>query len=259
MAGGGVRVERTMLAVATTLIAILLTLLITRVATVALTATGLSRELARFQARSALTGTGFTTSESESVVTHPVRRRVILGLMLLGNAGLATIIASMMLSFTGSSGARVTLLRAGLLIAGLAVIVTVAKSEAVDARLSRVIALLLRRFGDLQLRDYARLLQLTRDYGVSELEVMPEDWLANRSLGDLKLADEGVLVLGINRSDGAYEGAPRGHSMVHPGDVLVIYGRVDALAELDRRGAGAAGDRAHRQAVAREQEAVREP
>jgi len=35
------------------------------------TATGLSRESARFQARSALTGGGFTTTESEAVVRHP--------------------------------------------------------------------------------------------------------------------------------------------------------------------------------------------
>jgi hypothetical protein len=54
---------------------LVLSLLITRVATVALTMTGLSQEAARFQARSAFTGTGFTTKEAEDVVNHPVRRR----------------------------------------------------------------------------------------------------------------------------------------------------------------------------------------
>ncbi|MEE3220394.1 MAG: potassium transporter TrkA, partial [Planctomycetota bacterium] len=54
-----------MVAVATLLITLTVTLLITRVATVALMVTGLSRESARFQARSALTGVGFTTYESE--------------------------------------------------------------------------------------------------------------------------------------------------------------------------------------------------
>ena len=55
-----------------------LSLFITRLATIALTYTGLSREAARFQARSAFTGTGFTTSEAERVVDHPVRRRIIM-------------------------------------------------------------------------------------------------------------------------------------------------------------------------------------
>ncbi len=55
-----------------------LSLLITRLATTALTLTGLSCEMARFQARSAFTGTGFTTSESEAIVNHPVRRRILI-------------------------------------------------------------------------------------------------------------------------------------------------------------------------------------
>jgi hypothetical protein len=43
-------------------------LLITRVATVIVTATGMSRQAARFQARAAFIGAGFTTSESAQVV-----------------------------------------------------------------------------------------------------------------------------------------------------------------------------------------------
>jgi Trk-type K+ transport system membrane component len=50
-----------MLAIGTVLAALLLSLLITRIATIALSVTGLSRETARFQARSAFTGVGFTT------------------------------------------------------------------------------------------------------------------------------------------------------------------------------------------------------
>ena len=67
-----------MIAVLTLVVVVLLSLVITRMATVALTLTGMSSEAARFQARSALTGAGFTTSESEAVVNHPVRRRIVL-------------------------------------------------------------------------------------------------------------------------------------------------------------------------------------
>jgi len=56
------------------LIVLALSLVLTRVATVALAMTGLSHEVAKFQARSAFTGTGFTTREAENVVDHPVRR-----------------------------------------------------------------------------------------------------------------------------------------------------------------------------------------
>lgn len=53
------------------LIVLTLSLVITRIATVALTMTGLSSEAAEFQARSAFTGTGFTTAEAEKIVNHP--------------------------------------------------------------------------------------------------------------------------------------------------------------------------------------------
>lgn len=78
---------------------IIVSLLITRVATIALTLTGLSREVARFQARSALTGSGFTTTESENMMIHPIRRRILMHLMLVGNAGIVTVIASTVVIF----------------------------------------------------------------------------------------------------------------------------------------------------------------
>lgn len=64
-----------------------LSLVVTRLATTALHLTGLSWEAANFQARSAFTGTGFTTAEAEKVTGHPVRRRIITWLMIARSAG----------------------------------------------------------------------------------------------------------------------------------------------------------------------------
>ena len=61
---------------------------------IAAVVTGLSREAAGFQARSAFTGVGFTTGESELIVRHPVRRRIVSMPMLLGGVGLVTAAAS---------------------------------------------------------------------------------------------------------------------------------------------------------------------
>ena len=57
-----------MAALISVLIAVTLSLLITRFAAEALVLTGLSRQAAYFQARSAFTGSGFTTQESEQFV-----------------------------------------------------------------------------------------------------------------------------------------------------------------------------------------------
>jgi hypothetical protein len=62
-------------------------MLINRFATIALSLTGMSREEARFQARAAMSGVGLTTSRAEDIVSHPVRRKIVLWLMILGSAG----------------------------------------------------------------------------------------------------------------------------------------------------------------------------
>ena len=61
----------------TLLVILTVSVFIVRVAAVALRLTGMPAEVARFQARSAFSGTGFTTSESEAIVNHPIRRRLI--------------------------------------------------------------------------------------------------------------------------------------------------------------------------------------
>ena len=92
-----------MLAIVSLLVIVTLSLLVTRTAAVALTYTGLSHEAARFQARSAFSGVGYTTSEAEDVVNHPVRRRIVMNLMLLGNAGFVTVASSLILTFVSNS------------------------------------------------------------------------------------------------------------------------------------------------------------
>lgn len=244
-----------MLAIATVLVALMLSLVITKIATIALSVTGLSRESARFQARSAFTGVGFTTSEAERVVNHPVRRRVVLTLMLLGNAGLVTILASLLISFSGADDTSQAWHRIALLFGGLLGIIFLATNQHVDRALSRAITAALHRYTDLQVRDYAELLQLAGGYGVVELEVEPDHWAAGRSLEDLGLSRERIAVLGIERPDGSFTGIPDGATVVHPGDVLVLCGHTRLLAAFGTRKAGTAGDADH-EAVAQRRAAV---
>ena len=248
-----------MLSIISLLVVIVISLLIVRVATIALTLTGLSYQLARFQARSAFTGAGFTTGESEKVVQHPVRRRIIMMLMLLGNAGIVTAVSSLILSFTGGSDPSVTgslWMRFTVLAVGLCGLWLVTHSRAVDAWLSRAITWALRRWTSLEVRDYAGLLHLSGGYAVVEMQVEPGDWLADRQLSELKLSDEGVLVLGIETANGDYFGAPRGETYLGPHDTVLLYGPRDILARLDERRAGRDGNWEHHVAV--EQQFVNE-
>ncbi len=246
-----------MIALITLFVVILASLIVTRIATKMLALTGLAPESARFQARSALTGVGFTTSEAESVVNHPVRRKVVMTLMLLGSAGVITAIATLMLSFVDAGG-RQTAIRAAVLLAGLTAIFLLARSALVDRLLSRAIEKALARWTDLDVRDYAALLHLAGDYTVTEVFTRPDGWLAERTLDELALRDEGVRVLGIVRCDGTYAGAPIGATRVRAGETLVVYGRKGDIAALTDRPAGPRGDAEHREAVERHRSAFDE-
>ncbi len=59
-----------MVALSSLIFVMFLSLIVVRIGAEALTLTGLSRQEAKFQARSAWTGTGFTTSEAESRRCH---------------------------------------------------------------------------------------------------------------------------------------------------------------------------------------------
>lgn len=246
-----------MISVISLLVVLTLSILITRIATVALVHTGMSREAARFQARSAFTGVGFTTSEAEQVVNHPVRRRIILLLMLLGNAGIVSAISSLMLTFVNVNTGMPIWARIGVLLVGIAVLWALATSSVVDRWLSLWISWALERWTDLDVRDYEALLQLQGEYEIVEMLVEPDDWWANKSLSELRLQDEGVLVLGIQRADGRYIGAPRGNTVIEPGDELLLYGRETVLHDLDCRKQGRRGDQAHARMVAIQRETMR--
>ena len=234
-----------MFAILSLLLVLAVSLLVTRIATIALTYTGMSRESARFQARSAFTGTGFTTSESENIVTHPVRRRIILLLMLFGNAGVAAVLTSLILTFVGEEQGSMLTLKIVLVISGVLALWAIASSRWVDRQLSKVIERMLSRYTRLEVRDYASLLHLAGEYKVSEMHVDPDSWLANQTLLNLKLRDEGLLILGVERVSGEFIGTPNGETRLEEGDNVIIYGRDSTIAELSQRHPGTKGDVEH--------------
>ncbi len=237
-----------MLSILSFLFILALSLLIIRIGTIALRMTGLAEETARFQAISAFSGAGFTTQEAEKVVSHPVRRRIIRLLILLGSLGVVTAIGTLIVSFTTAEGGQ-SIERLVVLIIGVVVLLVLATSSWVDRHLSRLIERALNRWTDLDLKDYAGLLRLHGEYTVGEIEVEPDSWLAHRTLQELHLPEEGVLVLGIVRRDGHYMGAPGARTRIEPGDQLIVYGHEARLKELSERHAGKEGDRAHAEAV----------
>lgn len=235
-----------MTAVLSLLLILILSVLMTRIATVILVHTGLSREMARFQARSAFTGAGFTTNESEKIVNHPLRRRVVSTLILLGNAGVVTAIASLLLTFLGGGGLMPQWAELMLLALGIAGVWFVATSKLLDRWLSSFISRVLAKHSPLNVVDVDSLLHLAEGYRISELTVPDhDDWLAERTVGETRLRDEGVNILAITREDGTFIGSPTTHTRIEVGDSVVCYGRAEVLVEIEERRRDRSGDREH--------------
>ena len=88
-------------------------------------------------------------------------------------------------------------------------------------------------------------------YSIDEIDVDDDDWVEGRPLHDLRLNREGVVVLGVRRTDGGYVGVPSGGTTIQAGDTVIVYGEAEQLDEVHDHKEGASGDEAHEQASAR--------
>lgn len=89
---------------------------------------------------------------------------------------------SLILSFGNAGEDESTrLLRLGWLVAGVAILWILARSDTVERAMSRIIEKALNRWTDLEIRDYTELLKLTGEYTVREIKLDSTDWLADNA------------------------------------------------------------------------------
>ncbi|PIN70048.1 potassium transporter TrkA [Candidatus Woesearchaeota archaeon CG11_big_fil_rev_8_21_14_0_20_43_8] len=242
-----------MLALVSFLIVILFSLIVVKVGSVALETTGLSRDIAAFQAQSAFSGVGFTTRESESLMTHPLRRKILRFLMLMGSAGLTSAIATLILTFMNVKGEHSLL---GLTISNLAatifaivfvlfVVLLISRTHHFDLFVRWVLKKPLHLMKSrMALYDYERILGLSKGMSIVQFEVPKRHWMANKNIGKLKLEKEGVMVLGIFRTVHGYEEYienPSDDFKISHLDKIVIYCKDTLAANLAKREKGAKG------------------
>lgn len=177
--------------------------------------------------------------------------------MLMGNIGMAGVIASVIATLSYNSEAN-WILRFSLLLMGILLMYILSRSEFLSRFLSKMIERALLKWTSLDIRDYVSLLHLGSGYVVLELKVNDGDWVEDKPLSESRLSSEGVLVLGIHRTGGKYIGSPIGTTTLQTGDSLTLYGPIDRLQELDLRKRGNDGDRAHRIAVQAQKEASKD-
>jgi len=221
-----------MTAIATLLVIAAFSLLAIRVATMALVMTGLSSDTASFQCYSAFFGVGFTTREAELVVNHPVRRRIIRDLILAGNIGLTSSLATLVATMLQHPNSLQSLLVIVVAVLVIVAIVHLSKVSFIRRTLDYWIQHSLQRAGLVRAMDYELLLRIERGYCVSECVVEDSCPIANKSLVESRPWDHGVVILAIRRNDDFLLGIPNRAEFIYPNDVVTLYGEEHAITKL---------------------------
>lgn len=212
------------------LVTIFISFLVVRAAAIALMMTGLDRKRAVFQALSAFTGTGFTTKEAERVINHPLRRKIISWLMILGNAGIVTVIITATSSFINIKGS-VLPIHAAIMIIGVLVIYKIATSKGFIKRWESFIERKLIKLSHFEEEAVEDLLHFLEGYGLVQTIVKKGSPIAGLILSECKLCREDILLIGIER-DRKWIPIPKLQEKIQEGDKLVLYGNLKKLSEI---------------------------
>lgn len=217
---------------------------IVRVASVALRLTGLDDRTAKFQALSAISGTGFTTKEAETVVNYPVRRRIVMLLMILGNLGVVTVMATVVVSFVNTRGdTSAVLIQLAWLIGVLGVLWFLILNKRAERWICDLIGRGLQSATFLGARRFTRLLQVGDGYSVCEHPVAPRWHETEQMLRPEILEELGLTVLAVHTTSGDLVQEFVSAAALQPGDTFVVYGsdtghvHLEALSKPDARSA----------------------
>ncbi len=212
-----------------------ISLVVVRLGAAALTMTGMSADAANFQAHSAFFGVGFTTREAEMVMSHRVRRRIIRHLIIAGNIGLTSALATLVATFVQDSDASATMHTVGLLVLGALLFWLLARSKILNRALEWSIRFTLKRSSAVRSMDYEPLLKVESGYCIAEFEVLEDNTLAGRTIAESHPTDIGIVILGISKGDGEFIGAPGPKDRIEAGNSVTVYGHEEAINEIRGR------------------------
>jgi hypothetical protein len=212
------------------LIAILVSFIVVRIGGFALQLTGIEPDVARFQALSAFSGTGFTTREAERVVGHSTRRRIVTILIILGNAGLVTIIATLVASFTQVTGYTWFFIRLAIIIGGIfGLYQLIIRSNIGQRILDRLQRPLMKRI----LREapaVEEIFHVEKDWAISLVTIKRGSKSVGQSVADIT-AEGDLEILSIDRID-TYLTRPDREEKIMIGDRLLVYANRKSMKQI---------------------------
>jgi hypothetical protein len=190
--------------------------------------TGLKLEVSRFQVISMMTGTGFTTGESELILGHPVRRKLAAFLILFGAFSLAVLISSISNLLSNEMSTKDILVVAGILLLAFVVL----KLSCVQRLLTKLFHQKMKQnvnLGDLPIRE---VFLTNKEDRVLNLHIYQESRLVHHTIDQIIKEHEQLdfVILFIKRGDlkirkNVY------HTKLNEGDQLFLFGDQQVIHE----------------------------
>ena len=201
-----------------------------RIGAIALEMTGMEASMARFQALSAFSGAGFITREAERIVNHPRRRKIVTYLIILGNAGIVSVIATFVLTLRGAGTLRPSL-NLLIILGSVFVLYRITMSQKFGKKLSEKIRNTLRNKFHFERVHIEEILSQSDGFGVASILVGKESKIAGLTLSEARLTQADLVIFSIERDEGMIP-IPKAQTKIQVGEQLVCYCKLANLEKL---------------------------
>jgi K+/H+ antiporter YhaU regulatory subunit KhtT len=221
------------------IVAIAISFVVVRIGAIAFELTGLEWSLAKFQALSCFSGTGFTTKEAELITGNPQRRRIASILIVLGHAGLVTLIATFAnslrpsvimpkLTFPFFPSGLMPWINLTIIIIAIYAIYKISTNTKLAKRITSTLKTLIVKKEIIKKVSFEELVIATGGYGVSQIEICKESPIIDKTLLESDLRRLDISVLALER---------KGETMPNPsadtkfllGDKLICFGKLENI------------------------------
>ena len=225
------------------IVAIIISFIVIRIGAIAFQLTGLEWSLAKFQALSCFTGTGFTTKEAELITGNTQRRKIASFLIVLGHAGFVTLIATfanslrpnqIMSTFTlpilhsvVPSG-MIPWINLIVIIMAIYVSYKVFTYAKFAGKLTDFLRSHIVKKEIVKRVSFEELVIATGGYGVSQIEICDNSPVLNKTLLESGLKELDILVLAIERKETTIPNPSAGTRMLL-GDSLICFGKLGSI------------------------------
>lgn len=221
------------------IIVLIVSFIIVRIGAIAFQLTGLEWSLAKFQALSCFTATGFTTREAELITATPQRRRIASILIILGHAGFVTMIATfanslrppdIKLAFLPDfvSPSFMPWINLTIIAVAIYVIYKIFTNSDFARRLTNALRKRIVKRDIIKSVSFEELAIATGGYGVSKVAVSTGSPILEKTLLRSELRKHDINVLAIVRREETIPNPPANMKIL-AGDELVCFGKLENI------------------------------